>query len=324
MRDPYDVLGVSRSASEDDIKKSYRKLAKKYHPDQNQNNPKAKDAFSEINSAYEIVGDKDKRAQFDRGEIGADGKPKGFEGFGAGGFEGFSRGGGARSRATPGGGADMDDFLNDILGQAFGGRRRGAGPAGAGAGFSGFSGAGAGFGGAGAQTSGFGAGRSAKGEDLQVTIDVSLEEVASQSKVRVTLPTGKTLDIQLPEGATDGQQIRLKGQGMPGGPAGDAIVTLAFKPNAQFRQEGSDLRHDLPISLEDAVLGGRVRVPTLEGAVDLNIPAGTTGLKAMRLRGKGMPIKGGGHGDLYVHPRITLPEGGDEELEAFLRMRKTR
>jgi DnaJ-class molecular chaperone len=319
MRDPYEVLGVSRSASDDDIKKSYRRLAKKFHPDQNQNNPKAKDSFAEINSAYEIVGDKAKRAQFDRGEIGGDGKPRaaGFEGFGGGaGFEGFGRAG-PRGRATPGGGADMDDFLSDILGQAFGGRRRaagqgpGAGPAGA-----------AGFGGT--RTEGFGAGRSMKGEDLQVTIDVSLEEIVAQSKVRVTLPTGKTLDIQLPDGAVDGQQIRLKGQGQPGNPAGDAIVTLAFKPHPQFRVDGSDLRHDLSITIEDAVLGGKVRVPTLEGAVDLNIPSNTTGVRAMRLRGKGLPAKGGGRGDLYVHPRITLPEGGDTDLEAFLRMRKNR
>jgi DnaJ-class molecular chaperone len=162
---------------------------------------------------------------------------------------------------------------------------------------------------------------------LQVTIDVSLEEVVSEAKVRVTLPTGKTLDIQLPEGAVEGQQIRLKGQGQPtqpGGKPGDAIVTLAFKPHPQFRIEGTDLRHDLPVSLEDAVLGAKVRVPTLEGAVDLNIPAWTTGAKAMRLRGKGLPIKGGGRGDLYVHPRITLPEAGDTDLEAFLRMRKKR
>ncbi len=163
-----------------------------------------------------------------------------------------------------------------------------------------------------------------KGEDLQVTIDVSLEEVATQSKVRVKLPTGKTLDIQLPEGAVDGQHIRLKGQGQPGSPAGDAIVTLAFRPNPQFRVEGADVHHDLAVTIEDAVLGGKVRAPTLEGAVDLTLPAGTTGAKAMRLRGKGLPAKGGGRGDLYVHPRITLADAGDAELEAFLRMRKAR
>ena len=202
----------------------------------------------------------------------------------------------------------MDDFLSDILGQAFGGRRRPAGgpDMGAGAG------------------PGFGAGRSMKGEDLQVTIDVTLEEIVAQSKVRVTLPTGKTLDIQMPEGAIDGQQIRLKGQGQPGGPAGDAIVTLAFKQHPQFRVDGADLRHDFAVTIEDAMLGGKVRVLTLEGPVDLTIPAGTTGAKAMRLRGKGLPAKGSGRGDLYVHPRITMPDGGDVELETFLRMRKQR
>lgn len=310
MRDPYDVLGVSRSASEDEIKKSFRRLAKKYHPDQNQDNPKAKDSFAEINSAYEIIGDKAKRGQFDRGEIDAEGKPRasGFEGFS--GYDGFGRGSGRRTGGTPGGGADMDDFLSDILGQAFGGRRRGAG-AGPGAG---------GFGGA-----GFAGGAGAvKGEDVQLEIDVTLEELAAEGKVRVTLPNGKTLDVQMPKGAVDGQQIRLKGQGHPGKPNGDAIVTLKVRPHPHFRVDGADIRHDLAVSLEDAVLGGRVRVPTLEGAVDLTIPAGTTGAKAMRLRGKGLPTKEGTRGDLYVQPRITLPEGGDAELESFLRMRKNR
>ncbi len=320
MRDPYDVLGVSRSASEDDIKKSYRRLAKKFHPDRNQDDPKAKESFSEINSAYEIIGEKAKRAQFDRGEIGADGKPRaqGFEGFGADfgggrGFEGFA-GARGRSRATPGAGADMDDFLSDILGQAFGGRRARPGASASG----GPRASGGGFGFENQYSTGM------KGDDVQVSADVTLEDIAAQRKVRVTLPSGKALDVQLPEGAANGQQIRLKGQGQPGSPAGDAIVTLVLQPHAQFKLDGSDLRHDLAVSLDDAVLGGRVRVPTLEGAVDLTLPAGTTGAKPLRLRGKGLPVKGGARGDLYVHPRITLAEGGDAELEAFLRMRKQR
>ncbi|MDR3372302.1 MAG: J domain-containing protein [Ancalomicrobiaceae bacterium] len=315
MRDPYDMLGVSRSASEDDIKKSFRRLAKKFHPDQNQNDPKAKDAFSEINAAYEILGDKAKRAQFDRGEIGADGKPRmsGFEGFsqdfGSQGFQGFA-GGRARGRAHAGAGVDADDFISEILGQAFGGRRArpGAGAnGGRGFGFEAHAG-----------------GAGVRGEDVQVTVEITLEDLAGQGKVRVGLPNGKTLDVQLPEAAASGQQIRLKGQGQPGTPAGDAIVTLQIRPHAQFRVEGIDLRHDLAVSLEEAVLGARVRVPTLEGPVDLTLPAGTTGAKALRLKGKGLPVKGGSRGDLYVHPRITLPEAGDAELEAFLRMRKRR
>lgn len=311
MRDPYDMLGVSRSASEADIKKSFRRLAKKYHPDQNQNDPKAKDAFAEINAAYEILGDKAKRAQFDRGEIGADGKPRmsGFEGFGADfGNQGFA-GGRARGRAHAGAGGDPDDFISEILGQAFGGRRARPGAA---------AGAGRGFGFESHATAGL------RGDDLQVTAEITLEDLVGQGKVRVALPNGKTLDVQLPEGAASGQQIRLKGQGQPGTSPGDAIVTLQIRPHAQFRVEGNDLRHDLGVSLEDAVLGARVRVPTLEGAVDLTLPAGTTGAKALRLKGKGLPIKGSGRGDLYVQPRITLPEAGDTELEAFLRMRKRR
>ena len=312
MRDPYDVLGVSRTASEDEIKKAFRRLAKKHHPDQNKDDPKAKDAFAEINAAYEIVGDKTNRGKFDRGEIGADGKPKftGFEGFhgdpfgGRGGGAGF---GGFQGGAGRGGAPEFDDFLTDILGQAFGGARRG-------------SGARRGF-----ESRATGGAMPERGADVTSSVDVTLEDIATRSKVRVNLPSGKTLDVALPDGVVHGQQIRLKGQGNPGpGGVGDAIVTVNLLAHPLFRTEGADVRHDLAITLEDAVLGGRVRVPTLEGAVELTIPAGTTGAKAMRLRGKGLPDKAGGRGDLYVHPRITLPEGGDAELEAFLRARKKR
>lgn len=320
MRDPYDVLGVSRSASEDDVKKAFRRLAKKHHPDQNQDDPKAKDTFAEVNGAYEILGDKDKRAQFDRGEIGPDGKPRfqGFEGFGrGGGFEGVGRG--ARGGFGGGAGAQgiFDDFLTDILGQAMGGdARRG-----------GFRRTGA-TGGAGAGMGGDPFARSAtKGEDVTVTADVALEDLVAGNKVRVALPTGKTLDVSLPEGVTDGHKMRLKGQGMPGtggGAAGDAIVTVRFQKHPVFAVDGSDIRGDVAVTLEDAVLGGRVRVPTLEGTVELTIPAKTTGAKPLRLRGKGLPTKSGGRGDLYVVPRIVLPEDGDAELEGFLRARRAR
>ncbi|WP_407048141.1 DnaJ C-terminal domain-containing protein [Methyloraptor flagellatus] len=311
MRDPYDVLGVSRSASEDEIKKAFRKLAKQHHPDQNKDNPKAKDAFAEVNSAYEILGDKAQRAKFDRGEIGADGKPR-FTGFGGGGFEGFGgdpfgggRGGAGKARGAP----EFDDFLTDILGQAFGREKRGAR-----GGFGGFEGG-----------RGAGSGPAEKGQDVASSVDVTLEEVATRAKVRVNLPSGKTLDVALPEGVVDGQQIRLKGQGHAGpGGAGDAIVTVHILPHAQFRVEGRDLRLDLPVALDEAVLGAKVRVPTLESTVEITLPAGTTGAKSLRLRGKGLPDKTGTRGDLYVHPRITLPDEGDAELEAFLRARKRR
>lgn len=310
MRDPYDVLGVARTANADDIKKAFRRLAKKHHPDQNRDDPKAQAAFAEINSAYEILGDAPKRAQFDHGEIDAEGKPKftgnpfgGGGGFGGGGF------GGARGRQTHGGGPEFDDFLTDILGQAFGGGRRGPGMGGMGAG----PGAGAGA----RRTS-------ARGEDIDVEKTVTLEEVSTQAKVRVELPNGRALDVPLPEGVTDHQKIRLKGQGQPGATPGDAIVTVMFQKHPLFRVDGHDLEIDVPVPLEDAVLGGKVRVPTLEGAVELSLPAGTTGAKALRIKGKGLPTKAGGRGAIYVTPRIVLPETGDAELAAFLTARKRR
>ena len=316
MRDPYTVLGVSRSASEADIKKAFRNLAKTHHPDQNPNNPKAQETFSEINSAYEILGDKAKRGKFDRGEIGNDGKPKGFEGFGGpgGGFGGGGAGfgGGPRGGFTDGG---AEDILRNIFGDAFGRAARNAGPGGN-------AGAGAGR----ARTTRTVHEENGAGGDVTVTCRITLEDLAKGRKVRVTLPAGRALDVAVPAGVESGQQIRLKGQGSPNpfGGLGDAIVTVIFEPHPLFRAEGTNLRLDLPVRLDEAVLGGKVRVPTLEGAVDLTIPAGTSGGRAMRLRGKGLPVKGGGRGDLYVTPRITLADGGDVELEAFLRMRKNR
>lgn len=317
MRDPYDVLGVGRSASADEIKKAFRRLAKKHHPDQNRDDPKAQEAFAEVNAAYEILGDTAKKGQFDRGEIDAEGKPR-FTGHPGGGFDfrsgGGPFGGGRGGRPGHGGGPEFDDFLTDILGQAFGGRARagmGGGPGGMGGGPGGMGGAGR-------------AGPRTRGEDVEVEARVSLEDVAAHAKIRVELPTGRTLDVQLPEGVSDRQQIRLKGQGHTGTPSGDAIVTVVFERHPQFRVNGHDLEIDAPVTLEDAVLGGRVRVPTLSGAVELNLPAGTTGAKELRLKGKGLPTKAGGHGNLYVKPRIVLPETGDAELAAFLQARRSR
>ncbi|TBW34511.1 J domain-containing protein [Siculibacillus lacustris] len=315
MRDPYDVLGVGRSASADEIKKAFRRLAKKHHPDQNRNDPKAKEAFAELNSAYEILGDGGKRAQFDRGEIDAEGKPKFSAGPGGFDFRGGGPFGGGRGGPRGGHGAEppFDDFLTDILGQAFGGGRAGFGRGpGMGAGA-----AGPGAGAAGAKTRG-------RGDDVEVQVPVSLEEVASHAKVRVELPSGRSLDVQLPEGVVDRQQIRLKGQGQPGATPGDALVTVVFRRHPQFQVDGHDLEVDVPVSLDEAALGGRVRVTTLDGVVELTLPAGTTCARALRLKGKGLPNKTGGRGDLYAKPRIVLSEGGDAELEAFLRARRAR
>lgn len=309
MRDPYDVLGVPKSADEAAIKKAYRKLAKQFHPDANKNDPKAQDKFSEINSAYEIVGDSDKRRQFDAGEIGADGKPRftGFEGFG-----GQPGGGGGFSGFRSGGGRGGDDFLHDIFGDAFSGFQQQAGnrahPRGRRS--------------AGAETIfGFGGQAGAaptRGQDIIISVAVPLEDIVASGKVRVSLPSGKTVDARLPHGFEPGQQLRLKGQGGDGAPRGDAILILTYAPHALFRPEGFNLKLDLPVTLDEAVLGAKVRVPTLEGAVDMTLPAGVSGARSFRLRAKGLFDRNGHRGDILVTPRIVLPQGGDAGLEQLM------
>jgi DnaJ-class molecular chaperone len=304
MRDPYDVLGVSKTASADEIKKAFRKLAKKYHPDQNKNDPKAKEKFAEANGAYEIVGDAEKRGQFDRGEIGADGKPRGFEGFGAGGPGGFRRSAGP-------GGAEHFEFN-------FGG----GSPFGAGGQQGGFS-AGDIFSELFGQGRGRGrAGPPPKGEDFTATVLAPLAEVARAGKVNVVLPTGRTVEVKIPAGVEDGQQIRLRGQGQPsahGGEPGDAIVTLKFASHPLFKVEGRDLRLELPITLYEAALGASVAVPTLEGRVEMTVPPNSSSGRTLRLRGKGLEGKTGQRGDLYVSLKIVLPEKPDPEFEALMR-----
>ena len=291
MRDPYAVLGVSKSADEGEIKRAFRKLAKKHHPDQNADDPKAKEKFAEVNAAYEILGDADKRGRFDRGEIGPDGKERysgfdprssGFRGFGTDPFQY-----GNRSRTS---GPAFEDILKDIFG--------GAGPAG----------------GAGTRTRA----HAVPGEDVTATLVVTLEDLVSNAKSTITLPSGKTLTVKMPNGVENGQQIRLKGQGHPGSQGakdGDAIVTVEIQPHALFRRDGNDLRLDLPVSLDEAVLGAKIRVPTLEGAVGLTLKPGTTGRKALRMGGKGLPDKKGKRGDIIVNPRVILPEEPDKDLD---------
>ena len=306
MRDPYTVLGVSKSVSEKDLKSAYRKLAKAHHPDQNQDDPKAHAKFAEISSAYDFLSDKDKRAAYDRGEIDADGNPR---------FAGFSRGGGgARPGGAAGAGAGFsaEDILKEFM-SGFGGQPRGGSTRGGSAGWDPFAGS---MGG----NPGFNAGRSqsVRGDDVNLTATVTLEEAQSGASVPLRMPTGKTLNVKLPEKVEEGQQIRLKGQGLASplsGEAGDAIVTVKFERHKQFRREGADLRVDLPITLYEAVLGGKVRVPTLEGSVELNLPASANTTKALRLKGKGLH----GAGDLYVTLRIVLPEQGDPDLESLMR-----
>ncbi len=302
MRDPYEVLGLAKTASAAEIKSAFRKLAKKYHPDQSKE-PRAKDRFAEIGSAYEILGDDKKRGAYDRGEIDAEGKPRAPQ------FEGF--GFGRRSGAHPGEGADFRNFHfdfgggdsslgrggasidPDIIAELFGGRA---------------------------------AGRSrgaSRGEDVTASVTVPLAMAAGGGSVRVALPTGKTLDIAVPAGIEDGKSIRLRGQGRPGtknGPAGDAIITIRYAPHPLFKVEGRDLRLDLPITLYEAVLGGKVRVPTLSGEVEMAIAPGTGGARVLRLRGKGLPASGDlPQGDLLATLHIAMPAGEDADLTKLMR-----
>lgn len=301
MRDPYSVLGVPRSASEKDIKSAYRKLAKTYHPDQNKDDPKAQAKFAEASNAYDFLSDKQKRGQYDRGEIDADGNPK-MAGFDFSGFGGGQRGGGQRNAGGFGGGAGVnpEDILKEFMG-GFGGAR-GAGPMGMGS-AGGFAG---------------GGNRATKGQDVKVGLKVTLEQISARQPVPVRLPNGKTLSVNLPWPLENGQQVRLKGQGEAppyGGSKGDVLVNVRIQPHKHFRKDGENLRVDVPLALYEAVLGGKVRVPTLSGAVELNIPAGVDTSKAMRLKGKGLF----GEGDLYVNLRIKLPEESDPDLESLMR-----
>ena len=306
MADLYSQLGVARGASEADIKKAYRKLAKELHPDRNKDNPKASERFSQVTRAYDILTDKDKRAQYDRGEIDEEGNPRAPFGFGRGGAQpGGGFGGGFNPRAGGGaGGYDMGGEtvdISDLFEGLFGGARRG------GAGDAGFGGFG-------------GARRSAppaRGADVAYRLAVSFEDAARLAGQRVTLSSGKTIDIKLPAGVEDGTKIRLAGQGQPGpGGNGDAIVTISIEPHRFFTREGDNIRLDLPVALDEAVLGAKVRVPTVDGPVMLSIPKGSTSGKTLRLKGKGFTGKSGTRGDQLVTLLVDLP-AEDPELVRF-------
>ena len=298
MADPYSILGVARGASEKDIKSAYRKLAKELHPDRNADNPKAAERFSEVTRAYDLLSDKDKRARFDRGEIDIDGNPTGY-GFG-GGPGGFGGAGGQRGFRADGfegfgGGNDAGIDLGDIFEGLFGGR--------------------GGFGGGGASPFGNGgrARAAPKGANVAYQLGVSLPDAAARATQRITLADGKTIDLKLPAGVEDGTQMRLSGKGEPGpGGAGDALVTIRIQPHPFFRRDGDNLRLDLPISLDEAINGAKVKVPTAEGAVMLTVAPGSSSGKTLRIPGKGFSRKDGTRGDQLVTLEIQLPEGDDD------------
>ncbi len=296
MRNPYDVLGVTKSASAAEIKSAFRKLAKKYHPDQSKE-PRAKERFAEVGSAYEIIGDEKKRGAFDRGEIDAEGKPRTpqFEGFGFGRQPGGGDSRGFGFDFGPGGFSPGGSIDPDILSELFGSGRRG----------------------------GRARPQASRGEDIAVTVAAPLATVAHGGSIRVALPTGRTLDAAVPAGIEEGKSIRLRGQGhagQRGAPAGDVIVTIRYATHPVFKVEGRDLRIDLPVTLYEAVLGGKVRVPTLGGEVEMSIAPGMSGGRVLRLRGKGMPATAGQPaGDLLATVRIALPSSADAELTELMR-----
>lgn len=305
MADPYTTLGVSRGASEDEVKKAYRKLAKELHPDRNKDNPKAAEKFSTVTQAYDLLMDKDKRARFDRGEIDADGNPTspfggGFGGARGGPQGGFRPGGGGFDF---GGGGEAD--IGDIFEGLFGGRAGAAG----------------GFGGGpqGGFSQGFGRRPSpAKGANVAYRLRVPFEDAAALKPQRIQLRDGGTIDLKLPKGVENGTQMRLSGKGDPGpGGNGDAIVTIEIDAHRFYTRDGDNIRLDLPITLKEAVEGASVRVPTPEGAVNLKVPAGSSSGKTLRLKERGFHGKSA-RGDLLVTLMIEIP-AGDAALADFVR-----
>jgi DnaJ-class molecular chaperone len=305
--DLYQRLGIKRGASEAEVKKAYRSLAKQLHPDRNKDNPNAAKRFGEITQAYDLLSDKDKRARYDRGEIDEDGNPK--MPFGAG-FGGYSPGGGAGPRPGPGSGgfqgfppgfdagntADLSDLFEGLFGAANAARgRKQGGP------------------------TGFRPRSRApqKGADVAYRLKVPFVDAATLRPQRITLADGKTIDLKLPKGLEDGTRIRLTGKGQPGpGGTGDAIVTVSIAPHPFYTREGNDIRLQLPVTLKEAVLGAKVKVPTPDGPVMLTIPKGTSSGKVLRLKGRGFTDKSGKRGDQLVTVEVDLP-AADSELESF-------
>lgn len=285
--DPYAVLGVPRTASDDEIRLAFRKLAKQLHPDLNPGDNSAAERFKKVSAANDIVGDPDKRRQYDRGEIDAAGEPRRA-------YAGQSAGGARASRAG-GMGGGFDDPFSDIFDGIFGrGTRAGSATGGA-----------------------------PRGRDIRYTLDVDFIEAVNGARKRVAMPNEGMLDIHVPEGMTDGQVLRLKGKGAPGighGEPGDALVEIKIRSHPHFKRVGDDIVYELPITIDEAVLGSRIEVPTVTGRVHLTVPAGTSSGTIFRLKGKGVKsLATGGIGDQLVSTRIVMPDTIDDGLSYFFK-----
>ncbi len=284
----YEILGVQRRASDDEIRQAFRKLAKEHHPDLNAGNAAAAERFKKISAANEILSDPERRRQYDAGEIDGKGDPRHPA-------HRQQRPGAGPRTGRPGAGS-FDDFgFTDIFSDVFGGRAGAAGARG-------------------------GRGFAQRGQDLRYTLEVEFVEAIAGAKKRVTLPEGGTLDLAVPEGVVDGQVLRLKGRGAPGqagAEAGDALVEIKVKPHAQFKRLGDDITVEVPITIDEAILGAKVEIPTVTGRVQLSIPKGTSSGKTFRLKGKGVKGKAGTFGDELVTVRIVLPDTIDESLSYF-------
>lgn len=288
--DPYKVLGVAKDASQEEIAKAYRKLAKELHPDLRPGDKDAEVRFKEVSSAYNLLKDPDQRARYDRGEIDASGAERPEFGF----YRQYAdtdQGGRYTSAAGFGDFEDLSDLFSDLF------AGQGAGPR---AGRQGFR---------------------AKGPDMRYHLEVDFLDAANGARQRITLPGGDALDLSIPAGTSSGTTLRLKGKGGPGhggGPAGDALVEISVKPHPVFRREGKDIVMDLPIRLDEAVLGGKVEVPTISGRVSMSVPKGANTGDVLRLKGKGIRTPKGAAGDQRVVLQVILPDKIDPDLEAFM------
>jgi DnaJ-class molecular chaperone len=284
--DPYAALGLTKSATDAEIKKAYKRIARESHPDLNPGDPKAEARFKAASSAYDLLKDADQRARFDRGEIDAQGHDKPERRF----YREYAEGPEATYH-TSRGFEDID--MSDVFSDLFGRRAKGGG--------------------------GGGGGFSARGQDQHFTLEISFLDAVYGATQRLTLPGGGPLEVTIPQGVQDGQTIRLRGKGAPGfgeGPPGDALVTITVAPHPTFRRDGDDIEIELPITFDEAVLGGKVETPTIDGKVALTIPKGATTGQMLRLRGRGVK-RGDKRGDQRVRLKIVAPPVIDSELTAF-------